>query len=256
MNGYPVEGSKNEAQRPGALGSRSSAIVLAAGRGRRMGGDIAKQFLDINGFPVLYYSLKAFQESFVNEIILVCAAQERDFCRELTERYGFDKVSAITDGGKERYHSVAAGLSSVSPGTDYVFIHDSARPYLTGDILDRALATAVRYGSAIVSVPSKDTVKIADKEGFIVSTPDRESVYIMQTPQVFRYLPVKRAYEKLLENEEELKEKGIRITDDAMVMELFGDVRIKLSEGSYKNIKLTTPEDMAVMGIYLGERDL
>ena len=247
---------------------RCSAVVLAGGSGRRMRSDKAKQYMEIGGFPVLYYSLKAFQDSFIDEIILVTGSgrfldtgpdepvpeDEALYCRrEMVDRYGFDKVKAIVTGGKERYHSAAAGLAAVSPDTDYVFIHDAARPCISREVLDRALETVVEYGTAIVSVPSKDTVKLADKDGFVTATPARDSVYIMQTPQVFAFGAIKKAYEELIENEEALIREGVSITDDAMVMERFGTLRIKLSPGDYRNIKLTTPEDIRVAEGYLQE---
>ena len=247
---------------------RCSAVVLAGGSGRRMGSDKAKQYMEIGGFPVLYYSLKVFQESFIDEIVLVTGSghcgnagsdgaspeDEALYCRrEVVERYGFDKVKAIVSGGKERYHSAAAGLMAVSADTDYVFIHDAARPCVSREVLDRALETVVEYGTAIVSVPSKDTVKLADKDGFVTATPARDSVYIMQTPQVFAFGAIKKAYEELIENEEALIGEGVSITDDAMVMERFGRLPIKLCPGDYRNIKLTTPEDIRVAEGYLQE---
>ncbi len=217
-----------------------------------MGLDTAKQFIEINGYPLLYYSLKAFQESFVEEIVLVVSKNDADYCRdEIVNKYGFDKVLRITEGGRERYHSVACGLNALSSDMDYVFIHDSARPNLTKEILKRAFDTVVECGNAIVAVPVKDTIKTADEEGFVTGTPPRSSLYVIQTPQAFKYPKIKKAYETLLLKEDELTAKGIQITDDAMVMERFGGEKIKLCEGSYSNIKVTTPEDIEVIKLYL-----
>ena len=235
---------------------KCTAIVLAAGSGKRMSSDIAKQYMDLNGYPVIYYSLKAFEESFVDEIVLVTAASEIKYCQEeIVKRYCFNKITSVIAGGKERYHSVYNGLCAVSTDTDYVFIHDSARPGLTQDILERALATVKAYHVAIASMPVKDTIKIADEDGFVVSTPKRSSLYLMQTPQVFELVSIKRAYEKLISEEEKVLESGLEITDDAMVMEEFGEHPVRLCEGSYRNIKITTPEDLLIAEEYLRKID-
>lgn len=225
---------------------KCAAVVLAGGRGKRMNTDTAKQYLLLSGKPILYYSLKAFEDSFIDEIILVTGKGEISYCQtEIVEKYGFSKVSRIVEGGRERYHSVAAGLNAVSD-CDYVFIHDGARPFVTREILERAYEGVAAYQAVVVAMPVKDTIKIADKDGFAVQTPNRSSVYMMQTPQVFSFSSIKKGYEELLQKETELLEQGIQITDDAMVMETFGNYRIKFVEGSYQNIKITTPEDLKI----------
>ncbi|MCR5790017.1 MAG: 2-C-methyl-D-erythritol 4-phosphate cytidylyltransferase [Lachnospiraceae bacterium] len=230
---------------------KCAAIVLAAGRGKRMGTDTAKQYLMLNGYPVLYYSLKVFQESFTDEIILVTSETDREYCsREFVKRYEFDKVVSIVSGGKERYHSVWAGLQAVSADCGYVFIHDAARPCLTEQILDRAYETEKMYGSAVAAMPVKDTIKTADASGFVTGTPARDSLYLIQTPQVFRCTDIKEAYARLFSEEALLLSEGIFVTDDAMVMERFGSVPVRLFEGSYQNIKITTKDDLAAAEIY------
>lgn len=232
--------------------SRCVAIVLAAGAGKRMQSQVKKQFLMIKEKPVLYYSLKAFEESFVDEIVLVTSEEDMDFCRkELVGKYGFAKVKSIVAGGNERYHSVAAGLSSIEEA-DYVFIHDAARPMLTGEILERAYACVKANGACVVGMPVKDTIKIANAEGYIDQTPDRNLVWMIQTPQVFGYKLIKEAYEKLIVQEKELKGAGVNITDDAMVVEALTNHAVKLVEGSYENIKITTPEDLGIAERFLG----
>lgn len=231
--------------------SRCVAIVLAAGAGKRMQSQVKKQFLMIKEKPVLYYSLKAFEESFVDEIVLVTSEEDMDFCRkELVGKYGFAKVKSIVAGGNERYHSVAAGLSSIEEA-DYVFIHDAARPMLTGEILERAYACVKANGACVVGMPVKDTIKIANAEGYIDQTPDRNLVWMIQTPQVFGYKLIKEAYEKLIVQEKELKGAGVNITDDAMVVEALTNHAVKLVEGSYENIKITTPEDLGIAERFL-----
>lgn len=231
---------------------KTTAIILAAGQGKRMGSDIAKQFLLLDKKPVLYYSLKNFEESMVDEIILVTGDGMQDFCKEeIVEKYGFQKVSQIVIGGKERYHSVAYGLRAVSNPCDYVLIHDGARPFATPSIIERGIEAVKQYRACVIGMPVKDTIKISDSHGFGVNTPNRNLVWQIQTPQIFEYQMIKDAYEKLLAEEEKLKSKGIVITDDAMVAELFFNCKVKFVEGSYQNIKLTTPEDLAVANLFL-----
>ena len=235
----------------GSDAERTLAVVLAAGSGTRMGSKTKKQYMSIAGRPVIYYSLKTFQDSFIDEIVLVVSPGDTRFCqKEIVEKYGFDKVRHIVEGGKERYHSVAAGLNSVSD-FDYVFIHDGARPMVTAEILDRSLVCVRRYGACVAGVRVKDTIKIADREGKISATPNRNFMWAVQTPQVFAYPLIKEAYTLLLSREEEILASGVAVTDDAMVVETLTGRPVKLVEGSYKNIKITTPEDIQIAEIFL-----
>lgn len=220
-----------------------SAIVLAAGSGKRMGTKVQKQFLDLGGYPVLYYSLRAFEDSPVDEIILVTGESQIDFCRkEIVEQYGFQKVKTVTAGGAERYHSVFRGLNCLSAETSLVLIHDGARPFVDQGIIGRTIEDAQKYGACVAGMPAKDTVKIADREGFAETTPDRSLVWTVQTPQAFNRELICRAYKAMMESE--ALQQGV--TDDAMVVERMTGEPIRLTEGSYENIKVTTPEDMAV----------
>lgn len=229
---------------------KCTAIVLSAGKGKRMGTDKPKQYLDLCGKPVLYYSLKAFQNSFIDEIVIVASGSDFSFIKEeIIDRHGLNKAVKIVEGGAERYDSVLNGLRAAG-GCDYVFIHDGARPFIDDEILKRAYDTVVKYGTAIVAVPSKDTVKLVE-EGVSVDTPDRSRVWLMQTPQVFRYEEILNAYEKMKEAENLLESDGVKVTDDAMVMEYFGELPVHVSEGSYRNIKITTPEDMIIANAFL-----
>lgn len=225
---------------------KCTAIVLAAGQGKRMHSKIQKQFLHIQGYPVLYYSLKCFQECpWMDDIVLVTGEEEIEFCqREIVGRYGFDKVSAVIPGGKERYHSVRNGLKACKD-TDYVFIHDGARPFVNAGILERGLECVKKYGACAAGMPSKDTVKIVDDRNTVCSTPDRRFVWNVQTPQVFQYTLVAEAYEEALSGE------CGGITDDAMVVEQYGDHKVTLYMGSYENIKITTPEDLGVAEVFV-----
>lgn len=222
------------------------AIVLAGGSGKRMKSDIPKQYLPLKGLPLLFYSLKTFEDSFIDEIILVTAAGEESYCREnIVEAYGLKKVTHIVAGGKERYHSVMKGLSVIDE-CDYVFIHDGARPFVSQEILERAYQAVKQYRGCVVGVPVKDTIKITDKNGFVEATPDREKLYQVQTPQVFSYDLIHEAYDQLARSEQDLLEKGIHITDDSMIVEQILHQKVKMTDGSYENIKITTSEDLLI----------
>lgn len=226
---------------------RYGAVILAAGSGKRMHSTIKKQFLLVQGKPVIYYSLQAFQESFIDEIVLVVSEEDREDCqRDIVENYHFTKVKHIAAGGKERYHSVAAGLKYLED-CDYIFIHDGARPMITEEILERARICVEETDACVVGMPVKDTIKIADRNGFIQETPDRNLVWMIQTPQVFAGELIREAYDKLIASEEDLKARGINITDDAMAVETMMEHSVKLVEGSYENIKITTPEDLTIV---------
>ncbi|MCJ7849434.1 MAG: 2-C-methyl-D-erythritol 4-phosphate cytidylyltransferase [Blautia sp.] len=220
---------------------KSTAIVLAAGQGKRMNSKVQKQFLLIKGKPVLYYSLSCFQNSReIEEIIVVTGNDSINFCKqEIIEAYGFSKVKAVIAGGRERYDSVYAGLCACED-SDYVFIHDGARPFLTEDMIRRGKEAVLASGACVIGMPSKDTIKIADENGMVASTPSRSLVWNIQTPQIFSYTAIREAYERARQ------QNMADITDDAMVMERFGNMKIKLVEGSYENIKITTPEDILV----------
>ena len=220
---------------------KSTAIVLAAGQGKRMNSKVQKQFLLSKGKPVLYYSLSCFQNSReIEEIIVVTGKDSINFCKqEIIEAYGFSKVKAVIAGGRERYDSVYAGLCACED-SDYVFIHDGARPFLTEDMIRRGKEAVLASGACVIGMPSKDTIKIADENGMVASTPSRSLVWNIQTPQIFSYTAIREAYERARQ------QNMADITDDAMVMERFGNMKIKLVEGSYENIKITTPEDILV----------
>lgn len=224
---------------------KTTAIVLAAGSGKRMNSKVHKQYLLLKGKPVLYYSLKAFEDSQVEDIILVVGAGEIEFCRkEIVEQYGIEKVRAIVEGGKERYHSVYEGLKAAGK-TDYVLIHDGARPFVTREIIERTIGAVCEHKACVVGMPVKDTIKIVDENTFAKETPNRSNVWQVQTPQAFSYDLIYDAYTKLLAGEDST------ITDDAMVIERMTNYKVKLIEGSYQNIKITTPEDLLVAEAYL-----
>ena len=234
---------------------RTAAIILAGGKGTRLGGTTPKQYRLLGKRPMICHSLKTFQESSVDDIVLVCSESETEYCAtQIVEKYGFSKVKSIVPGGRERYHSVYNGLKAlrcICEGDtggpyDIVFIHDGARPFVDDDIINRTFAAAVKYHAAAAAVPAKDTVKLADTEEFALETLRRDLVWLMQTPQTFDFYEIYDAYSRLIEQEEELLENGVLITDDAMVLELFSERKVKLVMGDYRNIKVTTPEDLVM----------
>ena len=228
------------------MSERNTAIVLAAGQGKRMHSKVQKQFLEIQGYPVLYYSLHCFQESpLIQDIILVTGEEMISYCeQEIVKKYGFSKVRKVTAGGKERYDSVYAGLLCCQD-TDYVYIHDGARPFITEEMVQRGYEAVKRTNACVMGMPSKDTVKLADSSGYIKETPDRKIVWDIQTPQIFSYDLIRGAYESIR------KKDMTGVTDDAMVVEQETGTKILLVEGSYQNIKITTPEDLAIAEAFL-----
>lgn len=220
---------------------KCTAIVLAAGQGKRMNSNIQKQFLMIKGKPVLYYSLAVFEQSpEIEEIVLVTGKDCIEYCKkEIIDLYGFQKVKKIAAGGRERYDSVYAGLCACED-CDYVFIHDGARPFVTEAMIKRTKEAVEKYGACIAGMPSKDTVKLADENGMVANTPKRSQVWTIQTPQVFSYPLIREAHEKA--RQYDMKE----ITDDSMLVERYGKVPVCLVEGAYENLKITTPEDILV----------
>ncbi len=235
---------------------KTAAVVLAGGSGKRMGTDKPKQYLPLNGCPLLSYPLRVFEESFIDTVVLVAAPQDVEYVRqEIVERFGFRKVKAIVGGGKERYDSVSCGVEAVPEDTSFIFIHDGARPFIRQELLERVYADVCSCGATVAAVPSKDTVRLADREGFVYETPPRSEVWQMQTPQAFSAELIRKACRSLKEEAESLKARGIQITDDAMMVELFCGQRAHLVHGDYDNIKITTPEDLDLARVILEKAD-
>ncbi len=232
--------------------SKFAAIVLSAGVGSRMKSDIPKQYMDLAGKPVIYYSLKAFEDAGFSSIVLVCGKEDIEYCKEgIVAKHGLKNVTAVVPGGKERYHSVFEGLKAVE-NADYVFIHDGARPMITQEVIQRLQEAVVKEEAAVAGVPTKDTIKIVDEENYVADTPERQYVWQVQTPQCFSYAIIYDAYKSIIQDEEE----GWtipKITDDAMVLEYATDHEVKMVEADYRNIKITTPEDLAIATLFLSE---
>ena len=229
--------------------NKITAIVLAAGSGSRMKSKTKKQFMEIKGKPVIWYSLFEFEKSRVDEIMLVTGKEDIDYCKkEIVEKYNLKKIKNVVAGGSERYESVYNGLKEVTG--NIVLIHDGARPLINNEIIERSIEGTIKSDACVVGVPVKDTIKRANKEGYIIDTPNRSELWITQTPQSFKTDLVKMAYKKM---KEEL-EKGnttLNITDDAMVVEEFTTNQVRFVQGDYKNIKVTTPEDIDIAELFI-----
>lgn len=239
---------------------RCTAIVLAAGGGKRMNSTVAKQFMLLGDKPLLWYSLQAVEQSeIIDDCILVTGKDDISYVqKEIVEKYGFRKVDAIVPGGRERWESVANAVAALGasdrriPNRDgYVFIHDGARPFLTEEILGRTYEAVQEYHACVAAVPSKDTIKLVNEAGIAVSTPDRRYLWSVQTPQVFDTELIVGAYRVLQEKAEKEGFGAVTVTDDASAVELFTDCPVKLTEGSYENIKITTPDDMKIAEVFL-----
>ena len=230
-----------------------TAIVLSAGQGKRMGTSVQKQYIELQGKPIIYYTLSVFQKSeIIDDIILVVGKDQlKHVQEEIVRKYHFTKVKTVVEGGHERYASVWQGLKAreydkyyenIQDG--YVFIHDGARPFVDEEMLERAYDTVRKYKACVAGVPSKDTIKLINEEQFAVTTPERKYVWAVQTPQVFEKTLIFEAYARLMEEE------CVHVTDDAMVVEQMMHLPVKLFEGSYENIKITTPEDLDIARIF------
>ena len=236
---------------------RCTAVMLAAGVGLRMGGDVRKQFIMLGGMPMFLHSIRTMQESpLISDIIVMVHGDDVETVRSYLKEYGFtEKLRKIAVGGKERVHSVANGLEAIDWSCDYVFIHDCARPFLDQETIYRLYETVRKTDACVAGVPTKDTVKIVDRDCCVSNTPSRDSVWIVQTPQVFSYELIRDAHRKALSNESYLKSRGIILTDDAMVAEYAADCRARMVMSSYRNIKITTPEDLIIGEAFLREKE-
>lgn len=231
------------------------AVIAAGGSGRRMGAAVNKLFLPLADRPLLAHTLEAFEAaSSVGRVVVAARAEDGGACRELVDRYGFGKVVDIVAGGAERQDTVAAGLAAVAGyyencegdggGHTIVAVHDGARPLATPALIDRTVAAARRHGAALAALPARETVKVVDAAGRVENTPARDSLHYAQTPQAFRLAVLREAMEKAAEE-------GVRGTDEAFLVERLGHP-VQVIEGEERNIKVTTPSDLAVAECYLG----
>lgn len=217
-----------------------SVVIVAAGSGTRMGTPIKKQYLMLNEKEILAHTIEKFQIcSSIDEIIIVTGQDEIEYCtNDICRRYKFSKVKAIVEGGAERQDSVYNGLKQVSDQTEVVLIHDGARPLIKAEQIKASIETAYKEGACVVGVPVKDTIKICDNGQMVTSTPSRDTLWVVQTPQAFKYECIMKAYKEGAKN-------NLVATDDSMMVEAIGHP-VKVIHGSYDNIKITTPEDLII----------
>lgn len=215
-----------------------TAIVVAAGKGKRMGANYNKQFIKLNNKPIVAHTLEKLENNNkIHNVILVVGEQEVEFCIDtIIKRYNLEKVSHVIAGGAERSDSVCKGLQRLEPDCDIVLVQDGARPFISQEIIDNSIEAALLEGAAIVGVPVKDTIKQVNDNMEVVNTLKRSNLWAIQTPQVFKREIIIEAYNRM-------EEIGIGATDDASLVEGLG-MKVKILMGSYDNIKITTPEDL------------
>lgn len=226
-----------------------TAVIPAAGQGKRMGNGFNKQFMTLRGMPIIAHTLRVFMAAGeVDDIILVCASGEEEYYRtEILPRYSLIKPVAIVTGGKERQDSVFCGLAAAAGDCEHILIHDGARPLVTGDIITRTVREVQRSSAVTVGIPVKDTIKKTDHQGIITETLLRDNLWHIQTPQAFSAELIMRAHGQA-------RADGFTGTDDAALVERLG-FPVKVITGSYENIKITTPEDIAVAETILYGRE-
>jgi 2-C-methyl-D-erythritol 4-phosphate cytidylyltransferase len=220
----------------------SAAIIVAAGSSKRMGQD--KIFAEIEGKPLIARVIDTCQQaSEISEIVLVFNSNNIDAGKELCSRMNWTKVKAICTGGDRRQDSVQQGLNKI-PNCEWVLIQDGARPFITTEIITRGITAAAETGAAIAAVPVKDTIKQGDKNQIVIKTLERNSLWAIQTPQIYRFDIISEAYKNIKDD----------VTDDAAMVEKLG-YKVKIFMGSYNNIKITTQEDMIMAKIIAGGSD-
>ena len=230
------------------MGRNITAIIPAAGLGKRFGGGTNKPFLTLGGLPLIIWALRALEEiDDITEMVPVFKSEEMAEGLDLIGRYGITKVKQVVPGGKERQDSVYNGLSSLDTKTDIVVIHDGVRPLVEKSLIKEAIRQIDDADGVIAAVPVKDTIKTVRAENIVQETLDRKSLWAVQTPQVFKYPLLTEAYRKAVSER-------FYSTDDSAIMERYGG-KVKVIMGSYANIKITTPEDIDMAEIFLRKKE-
>jgi len=221
-----------------------TAIIPAAGEGSRFRGAVRKQFIVLDGLPILSHTLRALTASnALAAAIVVVPPGEESFGREALSLAGVELATEVVSGGRERQDSVYNGLLRANPDTDLVLIHDGVRPFVSPGVVLATIEAAKECGAAVAAVPVTDTIKRVDADGFVIDTPAREQLWAAQTPQVFRYSLLMQAHQSV-------RKRGILATDDAALLEHLG-VRVKVVRGSYENLKITSEDDLPLAGLIL-----
>ena len=220
--------------------SKITALIPAAGMGRRMGKTVAKQFLPLGDKPMLAHTLLAFQRaSVIDEIIPILSKEDMESClRDIIEQYHITKVKTLVVGGKERQDSVMNGLRKLEEDASVVLVHDGVRPFVTAEMIRESVECAQKGECVVVGVPLKDTVKEVDDKGVVRHTFERSRLWAIQTPQAFPLKVLRHAYDESYKHH-------VQGTDDAMLVERAGN-KVRVIMGSYENIKITTPEDLVL----------
>jgi len=226
---------------------KTAAIITAAGAGIRMGGDQAKQFMDLGGRPLLAVTLERFERSpDIEGILLVVPPGKVTECRDrIVKKYSLAKVVKVVAGGKRRQDSVRLGLEATEGHYPFVLIHDGVRPLVSPELISRVARAMNQHRAVIPALVARETIKEADRAGLVVKTLDRRALWLVQTPQAFRYEDILEAHRRALE------EKWEEMTDDALLVERTG-IPVKIIEGSEENIKITTPRDMELARFLIG----
>lgn len=223
---------------------KTVAVILAAGNSTRMG--FPKQTALLNGKPVILHTLSAFEQAdTVDAIILITRPEDVKPFTEMCKENGISKLYAVCEGGATRQQSAEKSIAALPDDTAFIAVQDGARPLITPAMIDKTVAAAKQYGAAAVAVRVKDTIKVADANGFVSATPDRDTLWQVQTPQVFDLAKYKNALASAAKA-------GVSLTDDCQLFERLG-FPVKLIEGHYQSLKITTPEDLTIAAALLGE---
>jgi 2-C-methyl-D-erythritol 4-phosphate cytidylyltransferase len=224
-----------------------NAVVVAAGKGERMGASLPKPFLPMAGVPLFIHTIQSLsRSSLIKKIVLVIAADRESLCQKLLEQHGPHSVPlSLIHGGLERQDSVRLGLTALEPDCDIVVIHDAARPFISAQVIDQSVAVAAEYGGALVAIPARDTIKRVNREQIVIGTVPRQDLWLAQTPQTFRVEIIREAHARATAS-------GMTATDDAALLEWLGG-QVKIVPGDIRNFKITTPEDLQLAEALLRE---